>query len=108
MSFSRARRAPGVCALIGVLSVAVSSAEAGSPVFRRSRRVTTQYVARTAMPAGATGLAPSPMLGTFYPTPYIIVRGDGPAGGGYTPHGQSGDFAMSVYGPLSALRQVAA
>jgi hypothetical protein len=48
------------------------------------------------------------MLGTFYPTPYITVRGDAPVGGGYTPNGQSGDFAMAIYGPMSALRQVSA
>ena len=44
------------------------------------------------------------MLGTFSPTPYLMVRGNWPAGGGYSPLGAYGDNTLSVYGPLSALR----
>jgi len=47
-------------------------------------------------------------LGTFQPTPYIMVRGNWPAGGGYSPLETYGDQSMSVYGPLSPLRSVAA
>lgn len=47
-------------------------------------------------------------LGTFQPTPYIMVRGNWPAGGGYSPLELYGDMSMSLYGPLSALRAVAA
>src|SRR4051812_30652555 len=31
--------------------------------------------------------SPYPMLGTFYPTPSLMVRGNWPAGGGYSPLG---------------------
>ena len=48
------------------------------------------------------------MLGSFYPNPYIIVRGNAPAGGGFSPLGQFGDTSMDLYGPLSSLRQIAA
>ena len=43
-------------------------------------------------------------LGTFQPTPYIMVRGNWPAGGGYPPLEFYGDQSMVIYGPLSALR----
>jgi hypothetical protein len=48
------------------------------------------------------------MLGTFYPTPYMTVRGNSPAGGGYSPLGIYGDDNLSEYGPLSPLRSIAA
>jgi hypothetical protein len=48
--------------------------------------------------------SPYPMLGTFFPTPNVMVRGNWPAGGGYSPLGSYGDTSMSVYGPLSAFR----
>jgi hypothetical protein len=48
--------------------------------------------------------SPYPMLGTFYPAPYLMVRGNWPAGGGYSPLGLYGDQSMAVYGPLSPLR----
>jgi hypothetical protein len=44
------------------------------------------------------------MLGTFYPTPSLMVRGNWPAGGGYSPLGSYGDTSMSINGPLSAFR----
>jgi hypothetical protein len=47
-------------------------------------------------------------LGTFEPTPYIMVRGNWPAGGGYSPLEVYGDQSMTVYGPLSPLRATAA
>lgn len=47
-------------------------------------------------------------LGSFYPTPYITVRGNAPVGGGYSPLGMYGDVSMSVYGPLSSFRQISA
>jgi len=48
--------------------------------------------------------APTSTLGTFYPTPYMVVRGNDPLGGGYSPLGISGDQTMSLYGPFSPLR----
>jgi hypothetical protein len=47
-------------------------------------------------------------LGTFYPTPYLMVRGNAPAGGGYSPLGSFGDSTLSMYGPLSPFRPITA
>ncbi len=53
--------------------------------------------------------APSPAtLGTFQPTPYVMVRGDWPTGGGYSPIDIYGDQTLSIYGPISPWRAVAA
>jgi len=48
--------------------------------------------------------SPSATLGTFQPTPYIIVGGSHPAGSGYSPNDLYGDQTLSLYGPLSPLR----
>ena len=50
----------------------------------------------------------SSSLGTFEPTPYLMVRGDWPTGGGYSPLEVYGDQTLSLYGPLSPLRSVSA
>jgi hypothetical protein len=47
-------------------------------------------------------------LGTFEPTPYLMVRGNWPTGGGYSPLEVYGDQTMALYGPLSPLRAVSA
>lgn len=47
-------------------------------------------------------------LGTFYPTPSVFVRGNGTAGGGYSPLGAFGDQTMVMYGPLSVFRSTSA
>ena len=47
---------------------------------------------------------PTSKLGTFYPTPYISVRGNLPIGGGYSPLEIYGDQTLALYGPLSPLR----
>ncbi len=49
-----------------------------------------------------------PTLGTFEPTPYIMVRGNWPLGGGYSPLDVYGDQSMSLYGPLSPMRSTSA
>jgi hypothetical protein len=49
-----------------------------------------------------------PMLGTFYPTPYTMVRGNRAAGGGYAPLDEYGANTLSIYGPLSDYRAIAA
>jgi hypothetical protein len=75
-------------------------AQAGKPKAVAVRR----YVATT-----ADGLiVEPPPLGTFQPTPYIIVRGNGPAGGGYSPLGTYGEQNMVLYGPFSPLRSTSA
>ena len=86
--------------LIGVLVVGSVPAEAGHPFRRRPPWV------ETAAHPGEVAVAPG--LGTFYPDPYIIVRGNAPAGGGYTPFGRAGDATLALYGPLSPLRATAA
>src|SRR5436309_9434903 len=81
------------------------AAEAGGPFRRRPRTVTE--TATTTRPQDR--VAPSPMLGSFMPTPYISVRDNGTTGGGYSPLGLFGrEQSLSVYGPLSAFREISA
>ena len=48
-------------------------------------------------------------LGTFQPTPFIMVLQGGPAGGGYSSLDYYGaGQSLQIYGPLSAFRAVAA
>jgi hypothetical protein len=47
-------------------------------------------------------------LGTFQPTPYLMVRGNWPLGGGYSPLDIYGDQSMSLYGPTSPAREISA
>lgn len=75
--------------------------DAGWPRARRARLVPTS--ARQ-----VAGVAPSPMLGSFYPETTINIRGNFEAGGGYSPLGTYGDTAASLYGPLSVFRATAA
>ena len=49
-----------------------------------------------------------PSLGTFEPTPYIMVGGAAPIAGGYSPLGTFGDTSMSLNGPFSSMRSVSA
>jgi hypothetical protein len=76
----------------------IGSAQAGERARGTGR---TQVVTR-----GRPRCAPcaSTTLGTFQPTPYIMVGGSNPAGAGYTPLAMYGDQTMSLYGPLSPLR----
>jgi hypothetical protein len=94
-------------AALGVLvvSAAATPAQAGWP-FRKRARVETQYVATPNTPPA--GSAPTPMLGSFYPTPYMIVGGNAPVGGGYSPLGTYGEQNLAYYGPMSPLRATAA
>lgn len=50
----------------------------------------------------------SPTLGTFAPTPYLMVRGNWPTGGGYSPLDTYGDMTLTLYGPISPLRETSA
>jgi hypothetical protein len=86
--------------LIVLIVGASESVQAGTPFRRR---------APVLVPSGTTVRQPSsPYAGTFYPTPYMTVRGNAPAGGGYSPLGMYGESTMALYGPLSALRSTAA
>jgi len=73
------------------------SSVAGELWFRRPPQPVAAVRARPA-------IAPTSTLGTFYPTPYVVIRGNDPVGGGYSPLGISGDQTMSLYGPFSPLR----
>ena len=86
---------------LGVLLAIGAEAEAGRP---RRARVATTYVPTSQ----AVGNAPTPMLGSFYGTPYMTVRGNYPAGGGYSALGMYGDSSLALFGPLSPLRATTA
>ena len=83
-----------------------ASAEAGGKLFRRRAQPVVETVAA---PRPDNRVAPSPMLGTFQPTPYLRVGSVGLGGGGNSPFGgYAREQSLTVYGPLSAFRQVAA
>jgi len=89
---------------LGLVLGLAAEATAGWPRARRGRTV----VVTTSRTTQVAGLAPSPMLGTFYPDPYVNIRGNFEAGGGYSPLGTFGDTSATLYGPLSAFRSTAA
>lgn len=102
------RRSLSLLTLVGAcLLTSGSETDAGSPPRRRPLAPTA---VRAEVPAGfdRNANAPTSMLGTFYPTPYIIVRGDGPTGAGYSPLGQYGLGTTTLYGPISAYRATSA
>ena len=76
---------------IGVVRADGPADCAGRPV------VVTRARPRYVRPVSAT-------LGTFQPTPYLMVAGSWPTGTGYTPNNTYGDGTLSLYGPLSPLR----
>ena len=79
-------------------------ADAGGPLRRRSRPIGETVDTRP-----ENQLAPSPMLGTFMPTPVLTVRSNGIIGGGYSPVGlYGGNNSLDLFGPISALRQTSA
>lgn len=65
---------------------------------------------RAFVPAASARTGPAPVLGTFYPEPYLNVRGDHQRGGfGYSAFGMYGaNQSLDVYGPLSAFRSTTA
>ena len=88
-----------------LIGVTASDAEAGGPFWRRTRPVVETVT--TTRPQDR--VAPSPMLGSFMPSPVVSVRGNGVIGGGYSPLGMYGrEQSLSVYGPLSAFRSTSA
>lgn len=89
--------------LLAILSWGGPRAEAGWPMRRRAPAAVPRAAAAPT-PTSHEQPSPYPMLGTFYPSPFIMVRGNAPAGGGYSPLGLYGDASMAVYGPLSPFR----
>jgi hypothetical protein len=74
----------------------------------RPARADDFWLRRYAQPAVVARPRPvyarSATLGTFMPTPYMVVRGNNPLGGGYSPLGIYGDQTLTLYGPISTLR----
>ncbi|MEO6810301.1 MAG: hypothetical protein ABI353_14390 [Isosphaeraceae bacterium] len=89
-------------ALALLFAIGTSIADAGPRWGRRGRAVVPTSTVR---PPDA---APTPMLGTFYPEPYMFVRGNGSVGGGYSPLGSYLEGNLALYGPISPLRATAA
>ncbi len=92
-----------VLAGLALLAV-VETAEAGGPLHRRTGTV----VPTTTVENPANANAPSPMLGSFYPTNYVMVGGGRPTGTGYSPLGMYGTANMVQYGPFSIYRATTA
>jgi hypothetical protein len=70
-----------------------------------ARPLAGALVVTRARPRSASNRAP---LGTFTPTPYVIVGGSNPIGPGYSPLDIYGDQTLSLYGPLSPFRAMTA
>lgn len=102
---NRSTRHPGPAFLALTLLAALSpEALAGGP-FKRRAQPTYQPTVETVV---IDNRPAPPMLGSFYPTPYVTVRGNGMTGGGYSPNSIYGDGSMALYGPFSPFRSVSA
>ena len=103
----------GVRALVGTLILfqaigALGLARAEHRV-RRGGRVVVDRARPVYAPAPRLAAYPPGTLGTFYPTPYLTVGGNYPAGNaGYTPLGMFGSDTLPLYGPMSSLRATTA
>ena len=79
-------------------------AGAGEPFDRPGPTRATVVVSRVCPSAPAAELNSYGRLGTFYPTPYLMDRGNAPPGGSYSQMGYYGETSLSVYGPTSMMR----
>ena len=93
-----------VVASLGLVAIMAAESSAGWPRARRARGVVVTSVSSPRV----VGAAPPRMLGTFYPDPYVNIRGNFEVGGGYSPLGTYGDTSATLYGPLSAFRATSA
>jgi hypothetical protein len=96
---------PVVLGVIMTLTAGASTSTAGEHHWRRGRRPVAPQPVPTAYRSDPVY---GGRLGTFMPTPAIVVQGNYPIGGGYSPLGTFGETAMSLYGPFSALRPTTA
>jgi hypothetical protein len=97
---------PALLLASGLWTMVTHPAEAGGLLRKRARVVAPRSVyVPTVAPIPAQGY---PMLGTFYPTPYMTVGGQGPITGGYTPFGRPAEWSLTLNGPLAATRSTAA
>jgi hypothetical protein len=94
-----------ILAVALLLTAVALTAAAGEHHPRRARR---SAVVQPVPTARIVDPVYGSRLGTFMPTPAIVVQGNYPAGGGYSPLGIFGDQTMSLYGPWSALRTTTA
>ena len=72
---TRATRRWALASVAVAILASAGPAKAGGKLLRRRSQAVVP-TATTTNPANAN--APSPMLGTFYHTPYVIVGGDRP------------------------------
>lgn len=100
-----------VLAAAVLLLVVATTTHAGDGQRRRGRRAAAAAAA-AARPVVPTARVVDPVyagrLGTFNPTPAILVQGNYPVGGGYSPLGTYGETTMSLYGPFSSMRTTTA
>ncbi len=102
------RASPPLTVAALVLALA-PMATAGGPHKSRQAVPTGRVVVRTVAPRPAP--PPGTLvegLGTFYNTPTLTIRGNGPVGGGYSPFGAYGDRTLDEIGPLSSFRATTA
>jgi len=95
--------------LLGLVLIGGSSppAEAGGPWARRRGRVVVETVSPGPRPEDR--VAPTGMLGSFTPSPYVNIRDNGVIAQGRSALGSYGrENSLSVYGPLSVFRQTSA
>ncbi len=85
---------------VGLVVAAVLSAFSTAPALSQT------FEAPGVRPDAAC--ASPPTLGTFEPTPYIMVGGAAPLSRGYSPLGIYGDGSMALNGPFSPLRSTSA
>jgi hypothetical protein len=96
---------PITLGVVLVLTAGVPTSTAGERHFRRARRPAVVQPIPTARRVDPVY---GDRLGTFFPTPAVVVQGNYPAGGGYSPLGIFGEQTMSLYGPLSSFRTTTA
>jgi hypothetical protein len=87
-------------ALALVVAGQVGTVEAGDRLFRKKARPVRETVT-TVRPEDQ--VAPTPMLGSFRPTPYVTIGSNPILGGGY-----GREYSPLIYGPTSAFRSYAA
>jgi hypothetical protein len=96
-----------LCAVILFQAVGALSLVQAEHRVRRGGRVVVERARPVFVPRPAT--YPPGTLGTFYPTPYLTIGGNYPAGNaGYTPLAMFGSDTLSLYGPMSSLRATTA
>jgi hypothetical protein len=89
--------------LLGVVLIVTAGAAvslAGERHFRRARR---PVVVQPVPTARRIDPVYGDRLGTFFPEPAVVIQGNYPIGGGYSPLGTFGT-SMSLIGPMSSFR----